>query len=176
MRIIAGEYRGRQINAPDSSRPTLDRVRENLFNILGPSIRGARVLDLFGGSGALGIEAISRGATADICDIDSGAIKMIRANLSLLKATAGVYHIDYKRYLENTSNTYDYIFVDPPYESEYIVDILNIVKDRGLLNSGGVIVYEHSSDKKVDIDVEGYFVKDTRKYGHATLTFIKEDL
>ena len=176
MRIIAGEYRGRQINAPDSSRPTLDRVRENLFNILGPSIRGARVLDLFGGSGALGIEAISRGATADICDIDSGAIKMIRANLSLLKATAGVYHIDYKRYLENTSNTYDYIFVDPPYESEYIVDILNIVKDRGLLNSGGLIIYEHSSDKKVDVDVKGYFVKDTRKYGHATLTFIKEDL
>ena len=176
MRIIAGLYRGRQINAPDSSRPTLDRVRENLFNILGPSIRGARVLDLFGGSGALGIEAISRGATADICELNANAVRMIRDNLSILKASAGVYHSDYKRYLESTTNTYDYIFVDPPYASEYIDEVLKIVRDRRLLNQGGVIVYEHASDQIFELHIEGYVVKDRRKYGHCTLTFVKEDV
>ena len=176
MRIVAGLYRGRKIDAPDSSRPTLDRVRENLFNIIGPSIRGCRVLDLFGGSGALGIESISRGATADICDRDIGAVRMIKDNLAKLGAKAEVYHSDFAKYLHNTTQTYDYIFVDPPYESDYIDEVLTIVRDRSILNSGGVIVYERSSDRDYQLTVDGYVIKDQRKYGYCTLTFIKEDV
>src|SRR5258705_6830845 len=118
MRVIAGMYGGRRIAAPPGSRtrPTSDRVREALFSILGGRVQGARVLDLFAGSGALGIEALSRGAeSATFVDDAPAAIKAVRANLGALKATAEVRDSDALRFLGAASSgaaQYDLVFLD----------------------------------------------------------------
>ncbi|MEA2436234.1 MAG: rRNA (guanine966-N2)-methyltransferase [Thermoleophilaceae bacterium] len=119
MRIVAGAYRGRRIEAPRgrATRPTSDRVREALFSILGP-IDGVRVLDLFAGSGALGIEALSRGAAeAVFVDSDSRAVAMVRRNLAAVGAEAPVYRSDAFAWLGGAGGTFDLVFADPPYSS-----------------------------------------------------------
>jgi 16S rRNA (guanine966-N2)-methyltransferase len=120
-RVIAGRYGGRRLQAPpgDATRPTADRVREALFSILGPAVGGARVLDLFAGSGALGLEALSRGA-AGVTFVDSAqpAIRSLRANLAALGADAEVVRADAVRWLRGASarsRQYDLVFLDPPY-------------------------------------------------------------
>src|SRR3954447_6923329 len=121
MRVIAGTYGGRTLKAPpgDATRPTSDRVREALFSILATRTQDARVLDLFAGSGALGIEALSRGArSATYVDNGTQAIKAIRANLSALGVEAGIRQSDALRFLSHASELgaqYDLVFLDPPY-------------------------------------------------------------
>src|SRR5436309_4205711 len=124
MRIVAGEWGGRTLRAPPGgrTRPTADRVREALFSILGP-IDGLRVLDLFAGSGALGIEALSRGAAqATFVERARPALTALRANLEALEISAEVHAGDARAFLRNAAQagrTYDLVFVDPPYrESE----------------------------------------------------------
>jgi 16S rRNA (guanine966-N2)-methyltransferase len=120
VRVVAGEFRGRRLHAPagSSTRPTADRVREALFSILGP-LDGLRVLDLFAGSGALGIEALSRGAReAVFVDSDSRAIVAIRRNLEAVGSDAPVHRRDALAYLRNASGgPFDLVFLDPPYSS-----------------------------------------------------------
>ena len=119
MRIVAGAYRGRRIEAPRgrATRPTSDRVREALFSILGP-IDGLRVLDLFAGSGALGIEALSRGAAeAVFVDTDSRAVAVVRRNLAAIGVDAAVHRRDAFAWLAGRSDTFDLVFADPPYSS-----------------------------------------------------------
>ena len=119
MRVVAGAYRGRRIEAPQgrATRPTSDRVREALFSILGP-IEGVRVLDLFAGSGALGIEALSRGAAdAVFVDSDARAVAAVRRNLAALGADAEVYRRDAFAWLGAASGAFDLVFADPPYSS-----------------------------------------------------------
>ena len=119
MRVVAGAYRGRRIEAPQgrATRPTSDRVREALFSILGP-IEGVRVLDLFAGSGALGIEALSRGADeAVFVDSDARAVAAVRRNLDALGADAAVYRRDAFAWLGGASGAFDLVFADPPYSS-----------------------------------------------------------
>jgi 16S rRNA (guanine966-N2)-methyltransferase len=119
VRIVAGAYRGRRIDAPRgrSTRPTSDRVREALFSILG-SIEGARVLDLFAGSGALGIEALSRGAAeAAFVDSDARAIAAVRRNLEAIGVDADVYRRDAFAWLRAADAEFDLVFADPPYSS-----------------------------------------------------------
>ena len=120
MRVVAGEYRGRRLKAPAgrSTRPTADRVREALFNIL-RDVRGAVVLDLYAGSGALGIEALSRGAaTATFVDDDERAVAAVRANLESLGTIGRVVRSDTLAFLERTRGAaYDLVFLDPPYDS-----------------------------------------------------------
>ena len=121
MRVIAGQWGGRRLQAPsgESTRPTSDRVREALFSILAPRIEGARVLDLFAGSGALGIEALSRGAAAaTFVDSAAAAIRAVRANLEALGIEAEVVRADARRFLGGASaaaRQYDLVFLDPPY-------------------------------------------------------------
>jgi 16S rRNA (guanine966-N2)-methyltransferase len=121
VRVVAGLYGGRRLEAPRgrSTRPTSDRVREALFSILGPAaLEGARVLDLFAGSGALGIEALSRGATsAEFVDSDARAVAAVRANLAALGADAPVHRRDAYAWLATASGPYDVVFADPPYSS-----------------------------------------------------------
>jgi 16S rRNA (guanine966-N2)-methyltransferase len=119
VRVVAGAYRGRRIEAPQgrATRPTSDRVREALFSILGP-IEGVRVLDLFAGSGALGIEALSRGAAeAVFVDSDARAVAAVRRNVDALGADAAVYRRDAFAWLGGASGAFDLVFADPPYSS-----------------------------------------------------------
>ena len=119
MRVVAGECRGRRLAAPAGrrTRPTADRVREALFSILGP-VDGLRVLDLFAGSGALGIEALSRGAAAAaFLDSDPRAVAAIRRNLASIGVSAPVHRRDALAFLRATGGRYDLVFLDPPYSS-----------------------------------------------------------
>jgi 16S rRNA (guanine966-N2)-methyltransferase len=117
VRVVAGSYRGRRLKVPSAgTRPTADRVREALFSILG-DVGGARALDLFAGSGALGIEALSRGAAAaTFVERDARAVAAIRANLAALGATAVVAQRDALAFLRAERGTYDLVLVDPPYD------------------------------------------------------------
>jgi 16S rRNA (guanine966-N2)-methyltransferase len=118
VRVVAGEFKGRRLHAPRGARtrPTADRVREALFSMLG-DVSGARVLDLYAGSGALGIEALSRGAeSALFVERDQGALGALRRNLDAVGASAEVRRQDVLRFLAGPEGTYDLVFCDPPYD------------------------------------------------------------
>lgn len=176
MRVIAGKYRSRILAKFEGEdiRPTSDRVKESLFGILTPIIQGCGALDLFCGSGNLGIEAVSRGAKRVVFnDASLNSIAVLRKNLSALKITeAEVYAEDYKRLLNTVGGKFDIIFCDPPYKADYAEDILKIVAERDLLTENGVIVYEREAP--VECLLPALYVSDVRKYGRTVLTFIKK--
>ena len=179
MRVIGGQYRSRVLAeiAGDNVRPTSDRAREALFNILSLKIYGARVLDLFAGSGALGIESLSRGAKEVLfndCSKDSVAI--VKKNLTALKIAingeqAKVVQSDYLACLEQARGQFDLIFIDPPYRFDYGEKALKKIAERGLLTENGIAVYER--DVPFDGEIAGLEKYDERKYGKAYLTFFK---
>ena len=171
MRIIGGKARGTKLSSIESlsTRPTLDRVKESLFNIIQNNLRDAVVLDLFAGSGQLGIEALSRGADkAYLCDINRDAVKMIKQNLekTKLKDKAVVINEDYKKALRtlNTNEKFDIIFIDPPYDYKNISDIVFMINKNNLLNEGGILVLEFRYDN-LDIDNEEFTLRKAKKYG-----------
>jgi 16S rRNA (guanine966-N2)-methyltransferase len=137
LRIIGGEWRGRKLRFPDVEglRPTTDRVRETLFNWLQPVIHGARCLDLFAGSGALGLEALSRGA-ANVCFVDSDrrAVQSLKDNLALLQDQAGtVVQADALTYLKAGPQPFDIVFLDPPFRKELLQPCLELLYSEGWL-------------------------------------------
>jgi 16S rRNA (guanine966-N2)-methyltransferase len=166
--VIAGTHRGRRITAPkgDNTRPTSDRVRENAFNLIGP-VDGADVLDLFAGSGALGIEALSRGASsATFVELDRHACKVIEANLDSLGFRGTVVQQDAGRAVTSERRTYDLILCDPPYGFDHTKVVPHLAR---LLNDDGVLVYE-SSGREDPPEVPGLEQRTSRKYGSARLT------
>jgi len=168
MRIIAGSHRGHRIAAPAGrdTRPTSDRVRENAFNLIGP-VDGADVLDLFAGSGALGLEALSRGAaTATFVEADKEACRTINANLDKLKLRGTVLCQDAVRALAREHRRYDLVLCDPPYDYGHAKLAQHLA---GLLTDDGVLVYETSS-RADPLDLPGLGVRTSRKYGSARLT------
>ena len=184
MRIISGTARGTKLYTLEglNTRPTLDRVRESLFNIIQNNLKGAVVLDLFAGSGQLGIEALSRGADkAYLCDINRDAVKMIKQNLekTKLKDKAVVINEDYKKALRtlNTNEKFDIIFIDPPYKEDIAVDsIIDIIHESRLKENGIMIIEtdEIERDLREINKIENIKIIDQRKYGRASLIFIKE--
>lgn len=174
MRVIAGRYRG--LNLADflgkDIRPTADRVKESLFNILMSRITGARVLDLFCGSGSLGIECLSRGA-GHVCfnDISPASIAVLRRNLAKLKGqeSYSVTTLGYGECLKSMRGKFDVIFIDPPYAHETGVRSLELIAEMKLLAEGGVAVYER--DRAFFGDVCGLQKTDERRYGKTYLTF-----
>jgi 16S rRNA (guanine966-N2)-methyltransferase len=170
MRIIAGTYRGHRIAAPRGrdTRPTSDRVRENAFNLIGP-VDDADVLDLYAGSGALGLEALSRGAaTCTFVEKDKDACRTINANLDKLgglKAT--VLCLDAARALASERRTYDLILCDPPYDTD-----ASRLPFARLLAQDGLLVYE-SSGRDDPPEIEGLSQRTSRKYGAARLTLFE---
>jgi 16S rRNA (guanine966-N2)-methyltransferase len=169
VRIIAGTHRGHRIAAPrgKDTRPTSDRVRENAFNLVGP-VDGADVLDLFAGSGAMGLEALSRGAeTCTFVEKDRDACRTIDANLDKLKLRATVLCQDATRALSNDRRTYDLIVCDPPYD----LDATKLPFAR-LLADDGVLVYE-SSGRAEPPEIQGLSQRTSRKYGAARLTLFE---
>ena len=172
MRVIAGTYGGRNLKAPPGAgtRPTSDRVREALFSILGGRVGEARVLDLFAGSGALGLEALSRGAReVTFVDDDRAAISAIRANLAALKTGAGVRQTDALRFLTAASHSgaqYDLVFLDPPYRlAERLAQPLSKALPA-VLAPGAVAVAE--SDRRAPLALE-LPLHDERRYGDTLI-------
>jgi 16S rRNA (guanine(966)-N(2))-methyltransferase RsmD len=172
MRVIAGRWGGRRLRAPagEATRPTSDRVREALFSVLGARVEGARVLDLFAGSGALGLEALSRGA-ADATFVDSApaAIRAIRDNLSALGGEAEVRRADARRYLGAASAAgrhYDLVFLDPPYRMAGWLGGELSAALPAVLAPGGVVVTE--SDRRAALDLDLPLI-DERRYGDTLI-------
>lgn len=176
MRIIGGKYRGRVLVGfkGNDIRPTADRVKESLFNILAPEIHGANMLDLFCGCGNVGLEAISRGADYVVFnDLSKDSLAVLKKNLALIKSDAKIYNSDYKVLLQTMDMTFDVIFIDPPYKSDYGVQALKIIGERNLLTTGGIAVFE--SDKPFTDEITSLVKYDERKYGSTYLTFFTPD-
>ncbi len=181
MRVISGSARGTKLSSIDSlsTRPTQDRVKESLFNIIFDKIYECDFLDLFAGSGAIGIEALSRGANfAVFCDISKESLKFVNENLIKTKLIdrAKVYNLDYKNYLEKTKEKFDIIFIDPPYKADISVDAIRMIKENEVLKENGFVVIEtdeYLRDKSELEKIQGIEILDHRKYGRANLIFIR---
>lgn len=179
MRIIGGKYRSRVLVGFDGDdvRPTSDRAREALFNILYPKCIGARVLDLFAGSGAVGLESLSRGAKEVVFnDYSKESLAILRKNLNTLKIKengeeAKVLHGDYSACLQSLKGGFDIIFLDPPYKLDVGETALALIEKNRLLNENGVVVYE--CDKPLVVQADGWEQTDARRYGKAYFTFFK---
>lgn len=179
MRVIGGKLRGRRVKSPKSQsvRPTADRVKEALFNILPHDLTGFKVLDLFAGTGNLSIEALSRGAKESLLvDASRQSGKTIRDNLTALGFsevskvwTAPVFRS--LRLLAQKGETFDMIFLDPPYERGWVGQTVEIVAGKGLLRAGGVLVAEHSVREKVEQRYGPLVLRDQRRYGTTVLSF-----
>ncbi len=170
MRIIAGKHRGRALVSfrGDHIRPTPDRVKESLFQILSLKITGARVLDLFAGSGALGLECLSRGAGEVIFnDSSRESISVLEKNLRLAGENARVYNLDFRTCLNRAEGRFDLILCDPPYQENYLKEILDTISARDLLNDGGIVVYESEREES---GAEGWSLADRRRYGRTNIT------
>lgn len=167
MRIVSGKYRGKKLKEFDieTTKPTLDRVKESIFNLIQFDVADSVVLDLFSGTGALGIEAISRGAEKVVMvDSNKKAINVIKQNLVGIEGCYEVVHQDYRTYLETTNLTFDIILLDPPYATDYGVDALNLLLENNLLNKNAIIIFETAYGKEIKLNEE-FFDIDIKKYG-----------
>lgn len=180
MRIISGKYKGRNIEGYDidGTRPTMDRVKESLFGTIQNYIKDSIVLDLFSGSGNLGIEAMSEGSSkAYLVDSNYKAIKTINKNVDNIGVeNVYVLNMDYKRALEyfNDNNIkFDVIFLDPPYKTNYIEESTKLIDKYDLLNSDGIIVCESDSIDKIIYSEKYKSVKD-KKYGDKYIVLLKK--
>jgi 16S rRNA (guanine966-N2)-methyltransferase len=152
IRIIGGSLRGSKLDVLDAPglRPTPDRVRETLFNWLMPVIDGARCLDLFAGTGALGIEALSRGAAAvDFVESDVQLVALLRANLSRLKQTATVHAMSASRFIESAHDPYDIIFIDPPFAENLWESTIEAIEAKSLLTEMAWVYVESPADYSI---------------------------
>ena len=180
MRVIAGTARGIQLKTPEGmqTRPTIDRVKEALFSIIHFDIPGAKVLDLFGGTGQLGIEALSRGASAaTFVDQSDPACKLIRENLRRTKfdQKGSVVRGDYLEYLSRCREQYDIVFLDPPYAEVFLENALKRIAEIDILQSGGIIVAERPLGKDLPWELEGFTRSKDYKYGKVLLTLYRKD-
>lgn len=175
MRIVSGAFRAKKLLSPTHDiRPTLDKVKQALFTRLQFEVAGAAVLDLFAGSGALGVEALSRGAGKVVfCDVDSRSVALTKKNLQLIKLTqnqtAQVHKIDYLKFLEVTDEKFDIILLDPPYEKGFYLPALQQIAQRKLLKSGGVIVCERLRNMQISTDL--FALETTKNYGSVALDY-----
>lgn len=174
MRVISGKFKGKVLKELkfDHIRPTADKVKQALFTKLQFEIEGKRVLDLFCGTGGLGIEAISRGASEVVfVDKNAKSVSLTRENLKAIGSNEKVYLNDYASALMKVKGKFDIILIDPPYKSGYYENAVKIIFERDLLNAGGTIVCEHALEDKFDFsDFEIY---DEKRYGTVMLTYLK---
>ena len=172
MRIVAGTLRGRTLDGPkwDGLRPTADSLRETLFNVLGQSLVGVRVLDAFAGTGAVGIEAVSRGAVhATFIERDPRAIRLIEENISKLgvRDACAIVRGDFMR--AATAEQFDLVFLDPPYEWPDLDDA--IARTAALIRPGGRVIVEHARKRELPAAVPGLAKYRTLTAGDSALSF-----
>ena len=173
MRVDAGLYKGRRLieNKYEHIRPTTDKVKQALFVKLQFFVPQKRVLDLFCGTGAMGIEAISRGAEKVVfVDKDSRSIDMTKQNLKNLGIKSQVTKCDAIVFLDKCEEPFDLIILDPPYKSGLYEKVLQKIYEKNLLSSDGVIVCEHAQED--DFDYGNFQVFDEKKYGNIKLTYL----
>ena len=181
MRIIAGKAKGTKLYTleGENTRPTLDRVKESLFNIIQNEIQDSVFFDVFSGSGAIGLEAVSRGARkAILCDKSKEACMIIKKNIEKTHALekTELYQADYKEVLKNKIHEkLDIIFLDPPYKTDFAIEAIKIAMERDLLNKDSIIIIETDDSNRILKDLENINceVNDIRKYGRAYLIFLK---
>ncbi len=178
MKVISGLYKGRNIDGfdIDGTRPTMDRVKESLFATIQNYIPDSIILDLFSGSGNLGIEALSNGSKfAYLCDNNFKAIKTINNNIKKLGiSNSEVFNLDYKKCLKELSNRsikLDIIFLDPPYKTNYIEESLKLISELKLLNESGLIVCESDNLDKIIYPNTFKSIK-SKKYGDKYIVLL----
>lgn len=181
MRVISGKLKGRRLTAPAgmATRPTTDRTRESLFNILAGSIQDRRVLDLFAGTGALGIEAISRGASSAVfVDQAKAALAAIRRNVRDLGLVARtrIIHWDIRKNLNclaSVPQAFDLVFMDPPYETNTVAPALTALVSSGALAPAACVVIEHSAREPILHTEVTLALVDQRRFGKTLVSFMK---
>lgn len=177
MRVITGSAGGRRLESPnggDIVRPTADKVKESIFNIINFDIPAAHVLDMFAGTGQLGIEALSRGAASAVfTDRELSSVQLVKRNLAVCKLEDGatVYNCDYRTYLAQNDGNFDVVFIDPPYKLGIFDEAIIAVKDR--INPRGVIVCEHPRDFKIG-EYCGFVSRDYN-YGTVCITVLRKE-
>ena len=171
MRIVGGAFRGRTLYGftGEDIRPTSDNARESLFNILG-DINGKTFLDLFAGTGAVGIEALSRGAKADFNDMSRDSVSLVKKNSELFGINPFINFGDALSFISSTRKKYDIIFCDPPYKSGIISEMLDRLSD--ILSENGIVVFEN--ERPFAGVAQGLYLYDVRRYGRAVFSFFKK--
>ena len=181
VRIIGGKFKGRKLRSVRGirTRPTADRTREAIFNIIAFQVQDLRVLDLFAGTGALGIEALSRGAqSAVFIDNSNSALSILRENLTGLSVESSTRVIQWDlaanlKPLLSKPQAFDLVFMDPPYNKNLVVPALGHLHTSQALDSGALIIVEHSQPEPVEPDPVLFDIVDHRKYGKTLVSFFK---
>ena len=182
MRIISGKARGTilfTLKGNDITRPTLDRVKESLFNIIQNEIQDSIFLDLFSGSGAIGLEAASRGAKlAILCDKDKNAIQVINKNIEKthMEEKTKLYMCDYETLIKSKIETkLDIVYIDPPYKSNYAVKAIKLLLEKELLKKDSIVIIETDRLENIEKELNDINIElvDKRKYGRAEIIFLK---
>ncbi len=174
MRIISGKYRGRKLKEFElnTTKPTIDRVKEAIFNLIQFDVCDAVVLDLFSGTGALGIEAISRGAKKTyLIDNNDKAIQIIKDNTKNMTEDFEIVKSDYVSFLSKKMK-FDIVLLDPPYVTDYGMKAIQYIVENDMLNKGGIIVFETSDGKDITFDFKNMNI-DRRKYGTVAVYIIR---
>ena len=181
MRIIAGEKRGTKLYTLEglNTRPTLDRVKESLFNIIQSEIRESVFLDIFAGSGAIGLEAVSRGAKkAILCDNNKQAIQIIKKNIEKLgyKDKIELYQMQFNELINKLNEKIDIIYLDPPYKTNYAIKTVELLLKKEILKTDSLIIIETDQVEELKEKLENLNIEiiDKRKYGRANLIFIQQ--
>lgn len=177
MRITSGEHKGRHISAGRKLRirPTSDRVKESIFNILWGEIEGKRVLDLFAGSGSLGIEAMSHGAeSVTFVDSSSSSMRILSKNLENLNLQnqTVVFRLDGLKALNRLESCFQVIFADPPYLKGYVQKIVDSVAESGVLEIGGILVLEHHKKENFVPSEDKLLLLKERKFGDTVISIL----
>lgn len=172
MRVVAGKYRGKKLKEFElnSTRPTMDRVKESIFNLIQFDVADAVVLDLFSGTGALGIEALSRGAkSVYFVDNNKDAINIINSNLKGIEGKFKVLNQDYLTFLSNNRNLkFDIVLLDPPFKQNLGETAIKYLVDNNMISENGIIIFETSADRKFEMNSED-FTLTKKKYGSVAV-------
>ena len=179
MRVITGSARGIRLKTPDGlkTRPTSDRVKEAVFSIIQFEIEGGRFLDLFAGTGQMGIEALSRGASSAVfVDGWKDACQLVRENLRLTRLTdkAKVVNSDYLSYLQSCREKFDIVFLDPPYAEIFLENALNKISEIDILSDRGIIICERPAEKQLDLEISGLQRSKDYRYGKTWVTVFRK--
>lgn len=178
MRVISGKARGLKLSSPSGTdtRPTLDRVKEAVFSMILPYINDSVVLDLFAGSGALGIEAISRGAEkAVFVDCSNESVNCIESNVSKagMQSVSKIIKCDAKTYLSSCNERFDVIFLDPPYAKGLYKSVIETINHKGILADDGIIVVEWDFEIGFSDIPDGFIEVKSKNYGRVGVAVLK---
>ena len=182
LRVISGKSRGLKLNTPENMdiRPTTDRVKEAMFNIISPYIYGSNILDLFAGSGALGVEALSRGA--ELCyfvDSSKTSMNVTKSNIKKARLEDGAVTINssYEKAIDRilmNKVKFDVIFVDPPYYEGYFIDVIKKIDSTDILKDDGIIVVEHDVKTEIPEEIGRIYISKEKKYGKTMVTIMSK--